>query len=96
MYLYLFWRDDVVKKAINKLDKKIEYVEDGYYPLEEDIDLEDADQELLQPLDKSEKEYVMLELSIKRQNILKNDKKVKILFALSGLAFIICGFMLMG
>ena len=106
MWLYLYYYIDTVNKSLKGLNRKIEYVENGFYPIENVVDEESIDnvvdeesidnEEKLEKLNKEEQEYMSLELLLKRNTIVKNDKKIKFLFSLCGLAFVVCGFIVMG
>lgn len=96
MWLYLYYYIDTVNKSLKELNRKIEYVENGFYPIENVVDEESIDNEELEKLNKEEQEYMSLELLLKRNTIVKNDKKIKFLFSLCGLAFVICGFIVIG
>ena len=97
MWLYLYYYIDTVNKSLKELNRKIEYVENGFYPIENVVDEESIDnEEELEKLNKEEQEYMSLELLLKRNTIVKNDKKIKFLFSLCGLAFVICGFIVIG
>ena len=97
MGLYIFFYTDIVKKNINKIDSAIEQVESGFFPIEDEIKSDDDEEtEIVKEKieDETVKTYMLEQLNAKRKKIIKNDKKVKLLFAVSGLFLVIAGFLL--
>ena len=60
----------------------------------EEDDLNENEQELMEDLTQEEKEYMLMQLHLKKKKIIKSNKKIKFLFILSGGLLIVAGFLL--
>ena len=95
--LYIYFYADSVNKALKRIQRKITKLEDGdTESFQEDYEdeLEEDEQEDIEDLTQEEIEYMLMQLHLKKKKITKSNKKIKILFALSGGALVIAGFLL--
>ena len=97
LILYIYFYSDSVNKALKRIQRKITKLEDGdTESFQEDYEdeLEEDEQEDIEDLTQEEIEYMLMQLHLKKKKITKSNKKIKILFALSGGALVIAGFLL--
>lgn len=96
--LYIYFYSDNVSKTLKRIQREITKLEDGedesFQEDYEEDDLNENEQELMEDLTQEEKEYMLMQLYLKKKKITKSNKKIKFLFILSGGLLIVAGFLL--
>lgn len=95
--LYIYFYSDSVKNTLKRIQSKItklENGEDASFQDDNEDEVEEDEQESIEDLTQEEKEYMLMQLHLKKSKIAKSNKKIKFLFALSGGLLIVGGFLL--
>ena len=95
--LYIYFYSDSVKNTLKRIQSKItklENCEDASFQDNNEDEVEEDEQESIEDLTQEEKEYMLMQLHLKKSKIAKSNKKIKFLFALSGGLLIVGGFLL--